>query len=212
MADSRKVSIQEQILLEAQKKLERIEKMREQMARQVELEVQRLNELRDAHEEFIQSGGEKPSLSQAAPSSFQSQFDQFKTTDSNKRLTPIGSKGAVDLSGILQPIKNDEPYYRASDRDEHWASLSEDPGKPVFVSGRYVSTEHGSYTISSMKEYEYELSTRALPVSVGDTMRVPVHPTGHGDGRAYSTGHLQIMITDIYSKEKFQPYHDRIEG
>lgn len=218
MAEPRNISRQEQILVEAQRKLDRIEKMREEMARQVELEMQRLEEMREVQEDFTQSPGTQPSLSNAAPSSFQSQFDQFSSTKSNERLKTANENRGGLLKYIttapekLRPPGNDESFYQTNDRDEHWQSLTENPGKPVYVSGRYISSEHGNNTIDSMKEYEYELSVRAIPVSVGDVLRASVHPTGHGDGKAYTTGHLQFQVTDIYSSPKFHKYHDRIEG
>jgi hypothetical protein len=81
-----------------------------------------------------------------------------------------------------------------------------------FVTKTYTKTEHGTYNINSDQEYEYEVSARALPLSVGDTVRVPVHPTGHGGGKAFTTSYLQLQVTDIYSTPKFHAYHDRIEG
>lgn len=212
MAEPRAVTRQEQILAEAQKRLDRIEKMREQMLQQVELEMQRLDEMRTVQEDFTQGSGTEPPLSDASPATFQSQFDQFSTTKSNERLKPVGNEGVIDFTGKLDPPKDDTPFYSTGDRDQHWTHLVENPGKPVYVSGRYVSSEHGTHAITASKEYEYELSVRALPVSVGDTLRVPVHPTGHSDGRAFSTGHLKLQVTDIYTKAKFHPYHDRIEG
>lgn len=212
MAEPRAISRQEQILAEAQKRLERVEKMHEQMIKQVEVEAQRLEELREVPEDFTQSAGTEPSLSTAAPAGFQSQFDQFSTTKTNERLKPVGNEGVIDFTGKLEPPKDDAPFYSTGDRDQHWTSIVENPGKPVFVSGRYVSSGHGNHAINSPKEYEYELSVNAFPVSVGDTLRVPVHPTGHNDGKAFSTSHLQYRVTDIYTKAKFTSYHDRIDG
>lgn len=234
MADARQVARQEQVLAEAQKKLERIEKMRQQMIAQVEKEMQHLEKLREVQEDFTRSPEIEPRLGASSPTPFQSQFDQFNTTKSNDRLSTIGNEGVglgvgqtehvqpaskqgsmrtnIDFTGKLQTPAKDTPYYRNGDRDQHWTSLMDNPGQPVYVSGRYVSSEHGNHAISAQGEYEYELSSRALPVSVGDILRAPVHPTGHGDGRAFTTSYLQYMVTDIYSTPKFNRYHDRIEG
>ena len=212
MSQQRNVARQEQILAEAQKKLGRIDKMREDMAKMVELEMKKLEELRDVHNEFESTPEMKPSLNNDLHASFQSQFDQFSATKSNERLTTIGNEGVFDFPEKLEAPKDNKPVYKMSDRQEHWTSLTENPGKPVYVSGRYIASGHGTHKIDSTKEYEYELSVRAIPVSVGDVLRAPVHPTGHGDGKAFTTTHLQYQITGIYSNPRFHAYHDRIEG
>lgn len=117
----------------------------------------------------------------------------------------------VVANEVPEDYGEDEIVPGVGDNPEHWHTLAENPGRPIYVSGRYVSTGHGTYALSSTKTYEYEVSVNALPISVGDTVRVPVHPTGHGRGEAFTTGHLQLRVEDIYTKARFHPYHDRIE-
>lgn len=201
MARPKNIALQEQVLAEAQKKLERIDKMRAEMAKQVELEMKRLNEMREIQEDFTQNAGTTPSLSGAAPATFESQFDKFKTTKSNERLTTIGNEG-IDFTGKLRTPKEDTPFYRTSDRDEHWQRLDSNPGKTVYISGYYYSSGQNT------KQYEYILGSSQLPISVGDMIRVPVHNAGHNDGKFLSGHDRRFIVTDIYSKEKFKPYHD----
>jgi hypothetical protein len=155
-------------------------------------------------------------MSSTAPPKFQSQFEKFSTTGSNERLKSSGgSTTAPSRSGSdekFKPVQNDDPSYSTGDRDQHWQSLIESPGVPMYISGRYIESDHGRHKIESKKEYEYELSARALPVSVGDVLRVPVHPTGHKGGKDYKTVYLKMQVTDIYTKKKFHEYHDRVEG
>ncbi len=200
------VALQERALAEAQRKLDRAEKIRAEMIKQVELEMQRLNEMKEVQEDFTQSGGTEPSLTNVSPSTFQSQFEQFNTTRSNERLKLPGNDSAspMDYIGKLLTPKDDEPSYSTSDRDEHWQHLTEDPGKKVYVSGYYYSS--GANT----KRYEYELGSTQLPISVGDMVSAPVHNHGHNDGKFLRGHDRRFVVTDIYTKEKFHPYHDTI--
>lgn len=214
MADNqRRIARQTQILQDAQKRLERMDRAREQMVRQVEREAQILDEMLKAQDEVqrnLDSMRMTPQLDTSAPAVFKSQFDQFEQTRNLQRLSPEASSG-MDFSGKLKPPAEDKPVFSMGDNAEHWRTLAENPGRPIYVSGRYVSTGNGTFALSSPKAYEYEVSASALPLSVGDTVRVPVHPTGHGRGEAFTTGHLQLRIDDIYTKARFHEYHDRIE-
>ena len=206
MVRPKNIALQERALAEAQKKLARIEKMHEEMIKQVELEMQRLNDMREHQEELTQGmqAGTTPSLSSATPMSFQSQFDKFNETKSNERLKPIGNDSTIDFTGKLPLPQNDQPFYRTSDRDEHWQTLNENPGKTVYVSGFYFSSG------SSSKRYEYLLGSTQLPISVGDMVQAPVHSSGHNKGEFLQGHDRRFIITDIYTKEKFHPYHDVI--
>lgn len=205
------ITRQERALQEAQKRLERLDKIREQMVKQVELEMKRLEKMREIPDDFTQAGGTQPGLSNTAPSGFQSQYDQYQTDKTIEKLAPT-IDGAIRFPGLMRQIDPTAPYYQHGDRDEHWSVLTENPGKQVYVSGKYISSEHGTHQLNSNKEYEYELSARALPISVSDVLVVPAHPTGHGDGRMKTTSLLQYQVTDIYTKKKFYPYHDTIEA
>lgn len=204
MARPKNITLQERVVAESQKKLARIAKMHEEMKRQVEVEMQRLNEMREQQEQLADNmnSGAMPSLGNAAPMSFQSQFDQFSKTKSNERLKPIGNDGAIDFTGKLTAPQNDQPFHRTSDRDEHWSTLATNPGKTVYVSGYYYSS--GATT----KRYEYILGSTQLPISVGDMVQAPVHSSGHGRGEFLQGHDRRFIVTDIYTKEKFHPYHD----
>lgn len=204
LARPKNVTLQEQVVAEAQKKLARIEKMHEEMKKQVEIEMQRLNEMREQQEQLAQNmnAGTIPSLGNASPMSFQSQFDQFSETKSNERLKPIGNNSVIDFTGKIPMPENDQPFYRTSDRDEHWSTLNTNPGKTVYVSGYYYSSG------PSTKRYEYILGSTQLPISVGDMVQAPVHSSGHGKGEFLQGHDRRFIVTDIYTKEKFHPYHD----
>jgi|GEM_PF-4723122 len=202
------VALQERALAEAQKKLERVEKMRAEMAKQVELEIQRLNEMREAQEDFTSSSETTPNLGQSTGATFQSQYDQFRDVDSNTRLKSTADSGTVartiEAAGTLLTQETDTPMYRTSDRDQHWETLTTDPGRAVFVSGYYYSS--GAHT----KHYEYQLGSTQLPISVGDMVSAPVHHKGHGDGKFLAGHDRRFIVTDIYSENKFDEYHDII--
>ncbi len=201
----RNVSLQEQRLAQAQKQLERIEKMRQQMEKQVELEMQRLQEMKDVPKDFTQSSTTEPQLSNSSPTSFQSMFYQFDQTKSNERLIKASSTNkGIDFTGKLEPPKDDESYYRTSDRDQHWDRLTTNPGTQVYVEGYYYSSGAGT------KKYEYVLGSTQLPIAVGDMVQAPVHSSGHGDGQFLQGHDRRFIVTDIYTKEKFHPYHDVI--
>lgn len=228
----RNIALQEKAVEEAQRKLNRIEKMREEMAKQVQLEMQRLEEMRQQASDFTRANADSlttPSLSSSAPSTFQSQFDQFHTTPTqklesmDKRGVDIeminsptgqqannlkaGNKTGIDLGPLEtvneNPLQN-QSFYRNSDRDLHFLSLATDPGTAIFVSGYYYSSGQGS------KRYEYQLGSSQLPINVGDMVKAPVHSSGHNDGKFLKGHDRRFIITDIYTKEKFEPYHDVI--
>lgn len=216
MIDQRRIARQEQRVDEARRRAERAERTHALMVEQVEREVKILDEMLKLQEDFtssMQNMGTTPNLGNATSPSFKSQFDQFSTNQNNQRLTTGNDKG-IDFTGkLITPIETAiQPQYSTRDGSDHWTTLDENPGKKVFVSGRYVSTQHGTHRLASPKEYEYELSTRALPVTVGDVLQVPVHPTGHGDGKEFSTSYLNMQVTDIYSTPKFHAYHDIAEN
>jgi hypothetical protein len=203
---AKNVSLQEQALANAQRKLDRIEKMRAEMIKQVELEMERLAEMEAAPADFASSGPTtEPPLTQSAPTNFQSQFDKFNTTPNAERLRGTNEKGTpLNFPGILTKPPDDKPSFSFASGDEHWSTLREDPGKKVYVSGYYYSS--GSHT----KRYEYELDSPALPISVGDMVSAPVHYQGHLDGKMLKGHDRRFIVTDIYSKNRFTPYHDVI--
>ncbi len=213
MADARQISRQEQLLADAQKQVERAKRLMEEAVKRAEREAQILADMQKAQADFTVPQGTTPQLSQSSPASFQSQYDQFSSTKSNERLRPAtGSPSAFEYIGKPSTPKLGDPQYSHGDRDQHWSNLMDMPDKPVYASGRYISSGHGTYAIDSPKEYEYLVSAAALPLSVGDTVRVPVNPTRPERGkRGLTTAYLQMQITDIYTKERFHPYHNKIE-
>jgi len=204
------ITRQEQILAEAQKKLERAERLREEMVKQVEAEMKRLEEMRDIAENasnFTQ-GGTWPNLSTASPASFESQYDQFSTTGSNSRLTSGNTQTKPLDIDILQTPQNDGPTYSHSERGNKWTHLNEyPPEETVYISGRYISTTRSRTPIDSSKQYEYKLSTHAVPLAVGDQMIVPVHKSLHRNGRP-DERMLILKVEEIYSNQRFNEYHD----
>ena len=202
------VALQERRLAELQKQLDRIEKMRADMAKQVELEMQRLNEMREIPDNFTNNTETLPSLNQSSGAGIRPQYDQFRDMDSNARLKPIEDGGAVakaiETAGTLLKQETDTPVYRTSDRDMHWDEVTTDPGVPLFVSGYYYSSGEDT------KRYEYMIGSTMLPLKVGDMVSAPVHSKGHGDG-AFLKGHdRRFIVTDIYTQQKFHEYHDVI--
>lgn len=123
--------------------------------------------------------------------------------------TPLGSPpGGVDATYAQKlPTEDttDVPMYRSADMDNHYDAVRNSNGEPLYVSGYY------SKSGSTSKTYEYLLWPTAIPISVGQTVRAPVHPVGYHQGRRTGPGHdLDFVVTDIYTKEKFRPYHDMI--
>lgn len=212
MAAPHQISRQERMLANAQRQLERIERVREQMLAEIEKQMRELERLQGKSEDFTNSSNTLPHTGLASPASFQSQFDQFDSTLSNKRLTYGNAPQIPDTgTGLIPRPTNETAVYRPGDYAEHYSTVMENPGKPLYASGRYIMSEHGSFAITEPKQYEYEVSTRALPLSVGDVVIAPVHPTGHNDGKAFTTNYLQMQITDLYTTPQFTPYHDRLE-
>lgn len=220
----RNIALQERAVADAQKKLERIDRMRAEMAKQVELEQKRLEEMRRQADDFTMGVSETlPSLGASNPEGFQSQYDKFTTSPANSRLTQIGNEGITinppplptgaqrqrsdagtsdNTEKLQRPGNND--YWSYFDRDQHFTELTEDPNKPVYVSGYYFSDGAGT------KEYEYMIGSTQLPLRVGDMIHAPVHSSGHNDGK-FLTGHdRRFIVTDIYTEPKFKSYHDVI--
>lgn len=201
------------ILADAQKQLERIEKIRAQMIAQIEKDMEFLEKLRETPEDFTRSPELTPNIGASTPESFQSQYDQFGGTRSNERLSTIGNEG-IDIAGIAKKLtglgSNNSGQYNHSAKAKYWTELIESPGVPVYASGVYVSTVHGN-PVNSIQEYEYSVSASVLPLSVGDIVRVPVHPSGHEGFKTFSTGYLNYMITALYDTPRFHQYHDVIE-
>ena len=80
MARPKNITLQERVVAESQKKLARIAKMHEEMKRQVELEMQRLNEMREQQEQLVENmnSGPVPSLGPSASQSvFSCSFPSF---------------------------------------------------------------------------------------------------------------------------------------
>lgn len=222
----RNIALQERTVAEAEKKLARIERMREEMARQVELEQKRLEEMRRMADDFTAANAAalpQPPLGDSQPESFQSQYDKFTNSSTNTRLTQIGNEGlvinppklatgsqaeaeAAGTSGKNEALKQqgNADYFSYFDRDQHFTELTQDPNQPVYVSGYYYSSGQDS------GEYEYEIGSTQLPLRVGDMVQAPVHSSGHNDGR-FLVGHdRRFIVTDIYTQPKFKPYHDVI--
>lgn len=85
----RNIALQEKAVEDAQRKLNRIEKMREEMARQVQLEMKRLEEMRQQASDFTRANADslpQPSLNASVPEPFESQFDKFNTQPSTGTL------------------------------------------------------------------------------------------------------------------------------
>ena len=230
---ARNIALQERAVEEAQRKLNRIEKMREEMARQVQLEMKRLEEMRKQASDFTRANADSlttPSLSASAPESFQSQFDKFNTTPAAKLEQPgkngvaidipssptgqqadnlkAGNKTGIDLGPLEtangEPLQN-QSFYRNSDRDQHWNEINTDPGVPVYVSGYYESSGPAS------KRYEYRVSSGLVPLKVGDRVDAVVHPGGHNRGFISNKPHdRRFIITDIYTTQKYSGDHDII--
>ncbi len=199
------ISQQERRLEQAQRLLERARKQEKQARKLVGQEMQKLKALRKGQEGILSATPTVTPDTSAAPAGFESQFDQFGNTLSGERLSTEPADS---------PFKNVDSY-RFWDRDTHFTTISQDPGVTVYVSGIYVASEHGNHTIASKKEYEYILPPsefEASPVSVGDTLTVPVNRRVINGGREHKAGHLTLEVTDIYTKLKFHPYHERTDG
>lgn len=194
-------SLQERRLEQAQRMLDRIRKQEEKARQLVELELKRLEAMRSGQEDQLSSAvGVQPEITSASPTAFQSQYDQFDSTLSNRRLTQ--DSGDVLSADMLKSPDDNVPSFSYADNDQHWETLRRDPGVKVYISGYYYSS--GAQT----KQYEYELGSTNIPISRGDMIEVPVHRQGHNDGKFLSGHDRRFVVTDIYTNEKFKPYHD----
>ena len=120
--DKRRIARQTQILQDAQKRLERMDRAREQMVKQIEREAQILDEMLKEQGEVqrsLNSMGTKPELDMSAPATFQSQFDQFNLTRNVDRLSSGVSRG-IEFNGKLESPSDDKPIYSMGDNSEHW--------------------------------------------------------------------------------------------
>lgn len=122
---------------------------------------------------------------------------------------PIGASPTTVETVAMPPLSVENnanvPTYRAQDNDNHFTEVTNIPGI-MYVSGRYM-TDKGM----SGKTYEYIPWPTAAPLKVGDIVKAPVHARGYHQGRHTKPGHdLDFVITDIYTAEKFKPYHDHI--
>lgn len=211
MADAKQITRQERALADAQRQLERIERQYEQMKKAVEREMQALNELKEVSTDFTRDNVMMPSINASSPETFRSQFDKYAQTLSSQRLTSNLEKAnkSVDnlfqQSGTIPMQKTEEPVYIPSDRAEHYEEVVTPPVEPLYVSGYYYSS--GEET----KRYEYLAWPGLYPLKVGDMVQAPVHVVGYHQGKTRTPGHdRRFIVTDIYSKERFLPYHDVI--
>lgn len=234
----RDIAAQERAVRAAQEKLNRIERMRDAMARQVAEEQKRLDEMRRQATNFTYSrADELPRPNGGAPDDFNSQYDQYGDTPSNQRLGQSGgaSPGAdpnINVPERLRPIGDN-----GAETDIRLPQLPEDArplplGTPSptqndsFPSNAdrskhwdtmnvdpggpiYVSGYYYSSGAGS-KEYEYRVGLSLMPFKVGDMVDAVVHPGGHS-GSYFNPGwDRRFIITDIYNAPKYGGDHDVI--
>lgn len=194
-----------------QAQIEYLERKKNEIQKQIEDYEKQLGQQRKLAEQFSKGDSVdiEPGLSAKAPESFRSQMEQFSDTVANKRLRPIGGDSEPYTTGgeAERPApRTNEPFFFTSDNDTHYESLYEDPGTTIYVSGYYYSSGMNS------GEYEYVLSSSMLPIKIGDLIKAPIHIQGHLDGKMLKGWDRRFIITDIYTREKFTPYHDEIRN
>jgi hypothetical protein len=199
-------SQQQRRLEQAERMLKRIQDQEEKARKLVELERQRLDAFIAAQDAALQGPADViPGLSSASPAGFNSQYDQFGNTLSSKRLS--AEPADILRSDLLQtprPMANKESY-SFGDQDTHFETLGSYPGVPVYASGYYFSS-------GDVKRYEYKVEPSAYPISIGDQVMAPVHLKGyHQSGNPRHTHDRRFIVTDIYTRERFLPYHDDIK-
>ncbi len=203
----RNVSLQQQRLAQLQRQFDQAEKVAERLRKQIEIEQANLAKMAETSQELANSlstPSVTPGQGMSSGANFQAQYDQFSATPSNKRLTTDISQ-PIQALGKIEPTKTDEPQYSQTTRAQHWDELKSPPPEPVYVSGYYYSSGEDT------KRYEYLLWPGAYPVKVGEMVSAPVHPVGYHQGKQTAPGHdRRFIITDIYSQERFVPYHDII--
>lgn len=212
MAAPNQITRQERILADAQRHLDRIEKMHEAMKKQVEAEMRKLEELQGVSSGYVNMGEIVPPQSLSSPADFKSQFDQFGSTLSNQRLTTELQKPISTQA--LPTASNANPWYNSGNHGQSWQELNQDPGKPVHVSIEYTNSKSGT-PINAKHTYEYQLSPSALPLKVGDRMEVPVHHNYHpwnkrmGSGKMWE-GELIGVVTSIHENPNFAGHPEDI--
>lgn len=199
----RAVAVQAQRIENAERQARKLQDLLERQLRIIDQENAKMDQLiKDSQEAAARTGmsSTDPPLSSSAPNSFQSQFDQFSSTPSNKRLESISPEVFREAKEVLEPADNSEP---STDQmgNRHWDELNEDPGVQVYVSGTYPRSK-------SDKEYEYKVRPDDLPISTGEVRQAPVHPQGQFfSGRSQHEHYMDFKVGDIYEKEQFHPYH-----
>ena len=213
----RDIAAQERAVKNAQEKLNRIERMRDAMARQVAEEQKRLDQMRQQATDFTYSRADelpRPSGSGAAPNGFESQFDRFGDTPSNRRLQVSGGEGpgstALQAPERLHGTGEDSPGtgIHTSQGPAQAAPPLEGQDKPLQNQSFFrnadrdrhwteLDTDPGTslyvsgYYLSSgedSKQYEYQIGYDMLPVKVGETVRAIIHLGGHQAHFSNTTG------------------------
>ncbi len=241
MATNRMITRQEQLLAQQQRQLEQLDRVRAQMVKAIEQEMKALERMKREAESIVNyMGGTTPPLSQQGQEQFDSQYEQYSDTRRvnlgtaeeppaiklawNRSPRPNeptpGTQAQTDLSQQSR-VPNDplspqtfsgEPYI--SDRRVNWNELTTRTRSPekTYVSGTYVRTMNGSPILDRRgKQYEYEITAGALPLSVGEEIVAPVHPGGHRAGMLGKKQNLIFRVNSIYEGRKYFGEHDRIE-
>ncbi len=135
-------------------------------------------------------------------------YDRWFKSKPPTAMTPAVPR--TTESGTVQVNVPPKSQFNMADNRVDWSEITSRSREKVYVSGQYVRTLNGS-PIKEAKEYEYELTAGALPMSVGEEIIAPVHPGGHHRGMLAKTQYLVYRVNSIYEGRKYFGEHDRIE-
>lgn len=230
MATPQELARAQRLLADRQRQLEQLDKVRAQMVAAIEKEANQLAQLQKQAEGVAESflTGTTPHLSTRAEAQFQDQYQQFDTTAPVKlgRAIPTPStvreqkppvpnpSGTFSTQGreaVPQSYDQSGRWFNQADDRVNWQTLTGRSPEKTYVSGTYVRTINGNPIKNSGKEYEYELTAGALPLSVGEEIVAPVHSGGHYHGMLGKKINLIYRVNSIYEGRKYFGEHDRIE-
>ena len=241
MATPQELQRAQRELARRQQQLEQLDKVRAQMVAAVEAQAKQLAQLQAVAESNIQnlSGGTVPNLSQSGIANFRDQYSQFNTTTAQKLsgpetptsilpstrkalqatpnapgapslAPPVMSSSTMGREALPAP-REPESNFNMADSRVNWRTLTGRSPEKTYISGTYVRTINGHPIQGSGKQYEYELTAGALPMSVGEEIVAPVHPGGHYRGMLGKKTNLIYRVDSIYEGRKYFGEHDRIE-
>ncbi len=233
MATSQELARAQRLLADRQRQLERLDQVRAAMVAEIERSAKQLEQLQSQAEQVLnqQLTGTLPHLSTRAEAQFRDQYQQFATTSpvtvkppsqgattalaTPQQKSPVpnpsGTFSTMGREALPQSYDQTGRWFNQADDRVNWQMLTSRNPEKTYISGTYVRTINGNPINGKGKQYEYELTAGALPMSVGEEIVAPVHPGGHNHGMLGKKTNLIFRVDSIYEGRKYFGEHDRIE-